>query len=108
MHVGPMDPERAADGVSEFSFAQLILTREDFDSIQLIERALDRHSQAQGKVVDVHPAIFGWKRFFAKNPEMSATTRHLECSFDSVLFQLQSEIGKVTMRPVVVCVDGHP
>ena len=70
--------------------------------------ALDRPAQAEGDVVDVDPALFRQERSLAEDPEVPATTGHLQSSRDPVQFQLALQFSKVKERVVIVSINGDP
>src|SRR5882724_12046140 len=53
-----MNSKRSTNGVPKFSFSQLIVLREDFDSLRQAS-AFDSYSEAQHQVVDVDSALPG-------------------------------------------------
>src|SRR5260370_29400832 len=53
-----MNPKRSTNGVPKFSLSQLIVLREDFDSLRQAS-AFDSYPEAQRQVVDVDSALPG-------------------------------------------------
>src|SRR5258708_7285564 len=103
-----MNAEGRADGVPEFLGANFVLTRKDFDPIDLLERSLDRYVQPEGEIVYIDTAQFRRQRFLAQNPEVRAAARHLDDGVNSILFEFPLQRPEIPVSSVVVGVDGDP
>jgi len=69
---------------------------------------LDGYPETQGHIVDVDPALFRQKRLLAEDPEVPATSRHLQSCRDAVQLQLALQFAQVEERVVIVGIDGDP
>ena len=108
VHVGAMNAERPTDGVPEFLGADLVLTGEDFDPVDLLERSLDRYVQPEGEIVYIDTAQFRRQRFLAQNPEVRTAAGHLDNGIHPIPFEFPLERSEIPVSSVVVGVDGDP
>jgi len=106
--VGPVDAQRTAQGIAELTRGEPVLTRKDLDAVPQAGRSLDGYPETQGDVVDVDPALFRQERLLAEDPEVPATSRHLQRSRDAVQLQLALQFSEVEERVVIVGIDGDP
>ena len=88
-----MDSEWAAQSIAEFTRSESVLPGKELEAVAQTGGSLDRHAQPEGHVVDVDPALFRQERLLAEDPEMPATSRHLQSSRDAVQFQLTLELA---------------
>src|SRR6516165_6747049 len=106
--VGPVDAQRTAQSIAELTRGEPVLTRKDLDAVPQAGRSLDGYPETQGDVVDVDPALFRQERLLAEDPEVPATSRHLQRSRDAVQLQLALQFSEVEERVVIVGIDGDP
>jgi len=81
-----MNAKRPANGVPEFSCAQLVVPWEDFDTLGQAE-AFDSHPEFQRQVVDVYPALAGQGWSLHENPKVTAPPAHFKGRLDLVLLE---------------------
>ena len=103
-----MDAQRTAQGIAELTRGEPVLTRKDLDPVPQAGGSLDGYPETQGDVVDIDPALFRQERLLAEDPEVPATSRHLQRSRDAVQLQLALQFSEVEERVVIVGIDGDP
>ena len=103
-----MDTEWSSNRIPELVRLQLVLPRKDFDPVYLLEDSLDRNIQPERKTIYIDTAELRRQRLLAEDPQVSASSRHLDQSLDTILKQLPSQQPQVTVSILVVAVDRHP
>src|SRR6266849_3430281 len=76
-----MNSNWASDRVSKITLLQLVVLREDLDSLGC-SGTLHRNFQLLGHTCDPQPALARQQRALAKDPEVSAAPAHLQRSLD--------------------------
>jgi len=87
---------------------QLVLPREDLDTLGQACASFHRNSQPSRQVVDVDPAVACEQRLFGKDPEVPAAARLFERRLNSVLAQLPLQLEQVFECVLVIGIDSHP
>jgi hypothetical protein len=102
-----VDAERSPNSVAELTVVKHVVFGKDLNAVRQAG-ALYRHTQPQGEVVDVDPALFSQQRRRKKNPKVSTPFAHLQGRLDLVLAQVVLQFEEVVHGVLVIGVNGDP
>src|SRR5436190_6800790 len=102
-----VNAEWSANGIAKSARRNYIVFGKYLDAFPQA-RPLHRHSQSQGNVVNVDTAISCQERLRKKDPQMAASSAHLECRLNSVLTQPILQLQQVFHGMFVIGIDGDP